>query len=141
VATRANGSPTPPEQAAALDLTNLRPTRFGRRLAALMIDWALCLMIASFFADPRVVAWPTVLVLVLFNAVFIGLFGHTPGMWSARIRCVSMSDGGAIGIARGLLRGLLLILLIPAIYLDENRRGLHDRASGSIVVTLPPRGR
>ena len=139
MATSANGSPTPPEKAGALDLSKLQPAEFGRRFAALLIDWALCLVIASFYADPRVVAWPPVLVLILFNALFIGLFGQTLGMSLARIRAVSAADGGAIGIPRGLLRGVLLALLVPAIIMDAQRRGLHDRAAGSIVVALPKR--
>jgi uncharacterized RDD family membrane protein YckC len=140
VATRANGTPDPPERAAALDLSQLKPANFGRRFAALLIDWALCLVIAAFYADPRVVAWPPVLVLICFNALFIGLFGQTLGMSLARLRCVSAADGGAIGIPRGLLRGVLLALLVPAVIMDADRRGLHDRAAGSIVVALPPRG-
>lgn len=137
MATRANGSPTPPERASALDLSKLARADFGRRFAALLIDWALCLVIASFYADPRVVAWPPVLVLILFNALFIGVFGRTLGMTLARLRAVSAVDGGAIGIPRGLLRGLLLALVVPAVIMDGDRRGLHDRAAGSIVVVLP----
>ncbi|MEV4637403.1 RDD family protein [Actinoplanes sp. NPDC049548] len=113
------------------------PADFGRRFGALLIDWALCLLVASLYADPRVVAWPPVVVLILVNAFFIGPFGQTPGMALARLRCVSFADGGAIGIAKGLLRGFLLALLIPAIIMDGDRRGLHDRAAGSIVVKLP----
>jgi uncharacterized RDD family membrane protein YckC len=139
VPTRANGSPTPPEKAAALDLTKLQPANFGRRFAALLIDWALCLVVAAFYADPRVVAWPPVLILIMFNTFFIGLFGQTLGMSLARLRAVSVVDGGAIGIPRGLLRGVLLALLVPAVITDADRRGLHDRAAGSIVVALPPR--
>ena len=139
MATRANGSAGPPEKAAALDLSRLQPANFGRRFAALLIDWALCLTIAGFYADPRVVAWPPVVVLILFNALFIGLFGQTLGMSLARLRAVSVADGGAIGIPRGLLRGVLLALLVPAVIMDAERRGLHDRAAGSIVVALPRR--
>jgi uncharacterized RDD family membrane protein YckC len=135
VVTRAN----PPEKAGALDLSVLQPANFGRRFAALLIDWALCLVIASFYADPRIVAWPPVVVLILFNALLIGLFGQTPGMTLARLRAVSAADGGAIGIPKGLLRGVLLALLVPAVIMDGDRRGLHDRAAGSIVVALPPR--
>ena len=141
MATPANGSPDRPARPAALDLTALAPAGFGRRFAALLIDWALCLVIASFYADPRVVAWPPVVVLILFNAILIGLFGQTLGMSLARLRAVSAVDGGAIGILRGLLRGVLLALLIPALVMDEKRRGLHDRAAGSIVVALPARDR
>jgi uncharacterized RDD family membrane protein YckC len=122
---------------AALDLSKLPPANFGRRFAALLIDWALCLVIASFYADPRIVAWPPVVGLIVFNALFIGLFGQTLGMALARLRAVSVVDGGAIGIPRGLLRGVLLALLIPALIMDGDRRGLHDRAAGSIVVALP----
>ncbi len=139
MATRANGSPTPPEKAAALDLSTVRPADFGRRFAALLIDWALCLVIASFYADPRVVAWPPVVVLILFNVLLVGLFGQTLGMSLTRLRAVSVTDGGAIGIARGLLRGVLLALLVPALIMDDRRRGLHDRAAGSIVVALGKR--
>ena len=122
----------------AIDPARSEPADFGRRFAALIIDWALCLLAASFYADPRVVAWPPVLVLIFLNAFFSGLFGQTPGMALARLRCVSIADGGAIGIPRGLLRGVLLALLIPAVIMDADRRGLHDRAAGSIVVK-PPR--
>ncbi len=139
MATRANGSPTPPEKAAALDLSTVRPADFGRRFAALLIDWALCLVIASFYADPRVVAWPPVVVLILFNVLLVGLFGQTLGMSLTRLRAVSVTDGGAIGIPRGLLRGVLLALLVPALIMDDRRRGLHDRAAGSIVVALGKR--
>ena len=141
MATPANGSPDRPQKPAALDLTVLEPAGFGRRFAALLIDWALCLVIAGFYADPRVVAWPPVVVLILFNAIFIGLFGQTLGMALARLRAVSAVDGGAIGLLRGLLRGVLLALLIPALVMDSKRRGLHDRAAGSIVVALPGRDR
>ncbi|MEV8507836.1 RDD family protein [Actinoplanes sp. NPDC051475] len=128
MATRANESVT-------------EPADFGRRFAALIIDWALCLLVSSLYADPRVVAWPPVVVLIVINALFIGPFGQTPGMALARLRCVSFTDGGAIGIPKGLLRGLLLALLIPALVMDADRRGLHDRAAGSIVVKQPRRRR
>lgn len=121
----------------AFDLTGVRPANFGRRFAALLIDWALCLMVAAFYADPRVVAWPPVAVLIVLNTVGIGLFGQTPGMAVAGVRCISVFDGGAIGLARGLLRAILLALLIPAVIMDTDRRGLHDRAAGSIVITKP----
>jgi uncharacterized RDD family membrane protein YckC len=71
---------------------------------------------------------------VLAHAFFVGLFGQTVGMALARIRCVSITDAGAIGIPRALLRGVLLGLLIPAMISDGDGRGLHDRAAGSIMV-------
>ena len=110
---------------------------FGRRFAALMIDWALCLVVASIFADPRVVAWPPVVVLIVINTIFIGLFGQTPGMALAGVRCISIVDGGAVGVPKAFVRAVLLALLIPAVIMNEERRGWHDRAAGSVVVVKP----
>jgi uncharacterized RDD family membrane protein YckC len=59
-------------------------------------------------------------------------------MWLTRIRCVSVATGRPIGAPRAALRGLLLSLLVPALIMDGQRRGLHDRAAGSIVVQAPP---
>ena len=134
MAARASDNPA----SGAFDLAAAQPANFGRRFGALLIDWALCLLVASFYADPRVVAWPPVAVLIVLNTVCIGLFGQTPGMALAGVRCVSSADGGAIGLARALLRAVLLALLIPAVILDANRRGLHDRAAGSIVILARP---
>ena len=35
---------------------------------------------------------------------------------------------------RALLRGVLLALVVPALIMDEHRRGLHDRLAGSVIV-------
>jgi uncharacterized RDD family membrane protein YckC len=110
-----------------------------RRFGALMVDWLLCLL-ASGFIDRFPNNWP-VFVLIVEYAFFIGLFGQTPGMRIVRIACVSHVDGRPIGIPRALLRGFLLALVLPALILDRQRRGWHDRAAGSIVIdTRPPAG-
>jgi uncharacterized RDD family membrane protein YckC len=133
VAPSANGTP------AAFDLREVEPATFGRRFGALLIDWALCLVIGALVADPRAVAWPPVVVLVLLNTIGIGLFGQTPGMALAGVRCISTRDGGAIGLGRALLRAVLLALFIPAVIMESDRRGLHDRAAGSVVILRPRR--
>jgi uncharacterized RDD family membrane protein YckC len=116
------------------------PAGGGQRLIALFIDWILCLLVASLYASPYQASWPPVVLLVLVNTVFLGLFGQTPGMRLARIRCVSYADGGAIGLLHGFYRAVLLALLIPALIADDEGRGLHDRAAGSIVVRAPSAG-
>jgi uncharacterized RDD family membrane protein YckC len=108
---------------------------FGRRFLGLLIDWGLCTLVASLFvADLRANPWPQLGVFVLVHAFFVGLFGQTPGMWLTRIRCVSIIDGGAIGLPRAILRAILLALVIPAVISDGDGRGLHDRAARSIMV-------
>lgn len=122
---------------ASWSLADLQPAGFGSRFAALMIDWAFCLLVSSLYANPFTVAWPATVLLVIVNTIMIGFFGRTPGMALARIRCVSYADGGAIGPWRGLIRAVLLALVIPAVILNAQARGWHDRAAGSVVVALP----
>ncbi|HET8660372.1 MAG TPA: RDD family protein [Micromonosporaceae bacterium] len=106
-----------------------------RRFVALLADWLLCLLAAGLVANPRQVPWPPVAVLVAEYGFFIGLFGQTPGMWLAKVRCVSARDGTPVGVLRATLRGLLLALVVPALVMDCQRRGLHDRAAGTVVVS------
>jgi uncharacterized RDD family membrane protein YckC len=101
-----------------------------------MIDWLLCLLVARLLG-PFPNNWAPI-VLIVEYAFFIGLFGQTPGMRLAKIACVSIVDGRPIGIPRALLRGVLLALLVPALIMDRQRRGWHDRAAGSIVVATKP---
>jgi uncharacterized RDD family membrane protein YckC len=110
------------------------PPSVLRRFVALLIDWTLCLLLSNFFGDPLRDGWPPLVVLISEYGLFLGLFAQTPGMYLARIRCVSYADGGLIGVPRALLRGVLLCLVIPALIMDRYGRGLHDRAAGSIVV-------
>ncbi|MFC6020593.1 RDD family protein [Plantactinospora solaniradicis] len=122
--------------APAADPSNPTPS-LARRFGALSIDWVLCLLATNLFTDPFRDNWAPVLTLIVVYGFFAGLFAQTPGMRICRLRCVSYADGGRIGILRGLLRGALLGLVVPALIMDENRRGLHDRAVGSIIVAVP----
>ncbi|GAB2591333.1 RDD family protein [Paractinoplanes abujensis] len=111
---------------------------FGRRLGALFIDWALATVIAAVLVDDlRTNPWPQLGLFVLVHAVFVGLFGQTLGMLLAGIRCISITDGGAIGLPRAAVRAVLLALVIPAMINDGDGRGLHDRAAKSVMVQRP----
>jgi len=112
------------------------PATLGRRFLALLADWILCLLVAYLLSrltgvDQRI--W-SLAVLVVEYAFFIGLFAQTPGMRLTRIACVSVPDGHPIGIGRAALRGVLLALAVPAVIMDKDGRGLHDKAARSIVV-------
>jgi uncharacterized RDD family membrane protein YckC len=108
----------------------------ARRFGALFVDWLLCLLVSGFFvADLRTATWEPVAVLILEYAFFLGFFGQTPGMRLAKIRCVDIDRGTPIGVPRATLRGFLLALVVPALIMDERRRGIHDRLTRSIVVS------
>jgi uncharacterized RDD family membrane protein YckC len=127
----------PPRSDAVNPITE--PPSLARRFGALLVDWGLCVLVSGFFGDPIQDGWPPVVVLIVVYGFFIGLFAQTPGMWVSRLGCVSYADGGRIGVLRALLRGVLLTLIVPAVIMDRERRGLHDRVAGSVVIDLPSR--
>ncbi len=117
------------------------PAGYAKRFVALLIDWILCLLIGGVlatltgvFADASVRGFWAYPVLVVEYGIFVGLFGQTAGMRLARIRCVSLSDNGRLGVPRALLRGILLCLVVPPLIIGPGGRGWHDRAVGSIVL-------
>ncbi|WP_433535015.1 RDD family protein [Micromonospora sp. CA-249363] len=113
------------------------PPSLGRRFGALIVDWVLSLLVANIFADPVRDGWAPVLVLILEYGLFLGLFAQTPGMYITKVRCVNWHDGGRIGVLRALARGVLLALVVPALIMDQHRRGVHDRLVDSVVVDAP----
>jgi uncharacterized RDD family membrane protein YckC len=109
----------------------------GRRFGALVIDWALCLLVASIYGEPARDGWSPVVALIFIYTVFAGFFAQTPGMALVRIAVVDVDTGGRIGPLRGLIRGLAICLVVPLLVLDDRRRGLHDRLARSIVIPAP----
>ena len=99
-----------------------------------MVDWIACLLVTRTFASPITEPWAPVAILIVEYGFFIGLFGQTPGMWVAGIRCVSVDDQRPVGIPRALLRGVLLALFVPPLIMDEKRRGVHDRLANTAMM-------
>ena len=64
--------------------------------------------------------------------VAVRLFGFTPGQLALGLGVISLD--GRLGVGRVAARGLLLALVIPALFIDADGRGLHDRVSGTAVV-------
>ncbi|MFD3947067.1 RDD family protein [Streptomyces sp. NPDC058579] len=112
--------------------------RPGRRIGALVVDWALCMVIAyGLVTDGYSQAtgnWALVILLVL-SVLTVGTIGSTPGKRIFGLRVASVT-GGRLGILRVLLRSVLVCLAIPALIWDRDGRGLHDRFSGAVQVRI-----
>jgi uncharacterized RDD family membrane protein YckC len=138
-----DSAPEPAQTSAATPAVEgpaeLVPADLARRFGALVVDWILCLLIARLFGSTEGAPWLPSVILIIEYAFFIGLFGQTPGMYVTRIRCVSIHDGARIGLIPALIRGILLALVVPALIMDGQRRGWHDKAAGSMMVPVPPR--
>lgn len=112
--------------------------RPGRRLGALAVDWALCMLIAygliTHGYGQATGNWALLLLLVL-SVLTVGTVGSTPGKRLFGLRVVSV-HGGRLGIVRVALRSALVCLAIPALIWDRDGRGLHDRFSGAVQVRI-----
>jgi uncharacterized RDD family membrane protein YckC len=106
----------------------------GARLIALIVDWGACEIIAvsAFRSHTAVQLW-TLLFFAAETWLLIGLTGGTLGMRLLRMR-VARIDGKPVGLAFGLIRTILLLLVVPPLVMDSDLRGLHDRAARTIVI-------
>ncbi|GGM25495.1 RDD family protein [Streptomyces fumigatiscleroticus] len=108
--------------------------RPGRRLGALAVDWALCLLIAygliTHGYDQATGNW-ALLVFFVMSALTVGTIGFTPGKRLFGLRVVALATG-RVSPLRALLRTVLLCVAIPALVWDRDGRGLHDRLAGTV---------
>lgn len=116
-----------------------------RRFGALFIDWIVCSLItiaflyhpsaghpADAFAEPR--AW-TPLVFAVQDIVLTATIGFTIGKRLLGLRVIRL-DGMPVGFGRALIRTVLLMLIVPAMIMDRDLRGLQDKAAGTTVVRM-----
>lgn len=87
----------------------------------------------------------TALLIVMFQTFFLLLMGATPGKYFFKIRVVSLH--GKLRFSQALLRSFLWVieaicLLLPFLEVlsEAYRRPLHDRAAGTMTVTLKDAG-
>jgi len=114
---------------------------FGRRFAALMVDWlaAYFIVAASAGGIGQMGSNRSLTVLALFFAqisILSWLQGATLGQRLLGIKIVRFSDGGRITALQALIRSALLITVIFAITFDENGRGMHERLSQSVLTRV-----
>jgi uncharacterized RDD family membrane protein YckC len=112
--------------------------RPGRRLGALVVDWALCVLIAYGLITngygQATSNW-ALLVFFVLGVLTVGTVGSTPGKRLFGLRVVALGTG-RVQPLRALLRTALLCLAIPALIWDRDGRGLHDRLAGTVEVRI-----
>jgi uncharacterized RDD family membrane protein YckC len=118
---------------------DVQTVSMGRRFIALGIDWVVALLSATViapdagrsqsFAETLIV--PGVFVVEV--GLLTGLLGFSIGKRVVGLR-VEGPDGGPIGLPRALLRTVLLALVIPALVMNDEQRGLHEVATTSRVI-------
>jgi uncharacterized RDD family membrane protein YckC len=107
---------------------------FGSRIGAFLVDALGSALIAGLFTAPRL---PGNWALAAFAAVTVLTliaFGQTPGMRLLGLRLAHPRPGGRLAPWRAVVRTALLCLLVPALLVDADGRGLHDRLTDTAVV-------
>jgi uncharacterized RDD family membrane protein YckC len=116
-------------------------TTTGSRVGALVVDCIASALVAALFVAHRggdfahrlPGSWSLV-PLAINYVVGLVLGGQTLGMHLFGIRVVRLDGKGRILPLTAAGRTLLLMLLVPAVIVDKDGRGLHDRVTGTAVV-------
>ncbi|WP_163758278.1 RDD family protein [Mycobacterium botniense] len=111
----------------------------GRRLSALAADWLVAYGLAGLGTALGVVplALLDTAVLVfwfILGTVAVWLFGFTPGQFMLGLMVVCVDRPAPVRLGRAALRAALIATVIPALFVDADGRGLHDRLTGTAVL-------
>ncbi len=113
---------------------------FGPRLGAVCVDLLVAGLIGALGnvvsgdPNPAIRQLTGIVALLLLYTALLPTAGQTIGMRVARLRVIRLADGGPLGVGRAFVRGLLVVLTLPALFTDRDGRGLHDKAVGSAIV-------
>jgi uncharacterized RDD family membrane protein YckC len=107
---------------------------FSTRALAFLVDALGSALVAGLFTAPDL---PGNWALAAFAAITVGTliaFGQTPGMRLFGLRLAHPRQGRSLAPWRAVVRTALLCLLVPALVVDSDGRGLHDRLTDTAVV-------
>ena len=113
--------------------------RFGRRIVALLVDWFIAyglvgLAVSLGLLPINVLSTAVLGVWFVLGVVSVRLFGFTPGQLALGLRVASIDQRIHVGVGRAAVRGLLIALVIPALFTDGDFRGYQDRFTNTAVV-------
>lgn len=112
---------------------------WGRRILALVIDWALAMLAVGAFVGQDVwngggaAQWLPLVVFAVEVWVLTTLLGGSAGQLLTGV-VIRRTSGGPLDIVRVLVRTVLLCLVIPAVFYNCDQQGLHDLAVDSIAL-------
>jgi hypothetical protein len=107
-------------------------------LGALLVDWLLAYGLAALamklgVVSPGRLSTAVLVIWLVLGAVAVRLFEFTPGQFVLGLRMISTDGRMHIGLGRAVLRGVMIALVIPALFVDVDGRGLQDRVTGTAV--------
>jgi uncharacterized RDD family membrane protein YckC len=107
---------------------------FGRRIGQYFIDAVASGVVTALFTAPAAPRLWSLLTFGVLTAGFLVLTGQTPGMRLLGLRLAHPHPKQRLALWRAVVRTGLLMLLVPALVVDSDGRGLHDRLTQTAVV-------
>lgn len=107
--------------------------RLGRRIGAIVIDWALAAIPAYLLIGGQQASWWQLAIFAGMQIVFIPTIGGSLGHRIMGMRVLPIS-GGWVGLWRPIVRTLLLCIVIPVAVWDSDQRGFHDKIAGTVLI-------
>jgi uncharacterized RDD family membrane protein YckC len=107
---------------------------FGTRVGAFCVDALGSALIAGLFTAPELPGNWALATFAVVTVVTLVVFGQTPGMRLLGLRLAHPRPGDRLAPWRAVVRTALLCLLVPALLVDADGRGLHDRLTDTAVV-------
>lgn len=108
------------------------------RILALVVDWIPSLLVANVIAgfwgltrDES--AFLPLAVFFVEVTLFTALTGSSFGQLATRLAVVRL-DGRRVSLGRAALRTLLICLVIPPVVFNSDNRGVHDLATGTVLL-------
>ena len=109
------------------------------RITALAVDWAASMAVALLLFGPGVImgggwrGWMTMAVFFVESTVLTALASGSFGQLLTKIAVVRL-DREPLGFLGALLRAAMVCLVLPAVVIGRDRRGLHDVAVNTVVI-------
>jgi uncharacterized RDD family membrane protein YckC len=107
---------------------------FGTRVIAYFVDAIASAFVAGLFTAPRLPGLWSLVSFSVITVVTLVVFGQTPGMRLCGLRLAHPVQGRRLAVWRAVVRTALLLVLLPALIVDADGRGLHDRLTDTAVV-------
>lgn len=110
----------------------------ARRCGGVAIDWLIAWIIAivlsNFTSVLGDVATSTLILFAVLGWISVWIFARTPGQAMLGMGVARIDAEARVGWWRALARPLFTVLILPAVMVDADGRGLHDKATGTAVI-------
>ena len=96
-------------------------------MAALLVDWLIgyglaALAVTLGWVTPASLSTAVLVIWFVVGVIAVRLFGFTPGQLALGLGVVTLQGRQRVGLGRAVVRGVLIALVVPALFVDSDGR-------------------